>query len=315
MKISVILPCFNGASTIREQMEALCRQSWSDGWEVIVANNGSTDGSMAIVEEYRERLPGLTIVEAYQPPGPRLGAFHSYNVGLKAATGDAFVLCEADDEVGDGWLEAMGNALLKHEFIVASLEYRKLNPAWLLEPPGQGYQETSISRIDCHPYLQFAWGCTFGIRRSVYEKLGEFNSSFSFVFDSDYCWRAQLTGITLHLVPEAVMHYRLRSTLKGLFNQKRNWGEDFTVLLRCYGAPSGKFVGLHSGLEIVGYSLMSLGLFPGALLGFPGLRKRLFDNVANLGWQLGAIKGRSRLLENSVLTFSSSKEGISMVTN
>jgi glycosyltransferase involved in cell wall biosynthesis len=294
VKISVILPCFNGASTIDIQMEALCRQSWPGDWEVIVANNGSTDDSMAIVEQYRSRLPELRIIDAYTPPGPRLGAYHSYNVGLAAATGDVFLLCEADDEVGDGWLEAMGNALLDHEFVVARIEYRKLNPSWLLKPLGKGLQETEISRIECYPYLQFAWGCTFGFRRSVYEKLGEFSPSFNYVFDSDYCCRAQLAGITIQLVPDAVMHYRLRHTLKGLFKQKLNWGEDFKILLQCYGAPAGKFRWIRSRLRILNFSLMSMILLPAHWLGIPGSRKYLFAVVENLAWNIGELRSQSR---------------------
>ncbi|NJL47116.1 MAG: glycosyltransferase family 2 protein [Leptolyngbyaceae cyanobacterium SM2_5_2] len=132
-------------------------------------NNGSTDNSVEIVERYRPYLPALTIVQAYTPPEPRFGAFHSYNEGFKVATGDAFVLCEADDEVGEGWLRAMGNSLLNHGFVVARMDYRKLNAPWLLGISGERQQETEIPRVPCYPYLLHAWGCTFGLRRSVYE--------------------------------------------------------------------------------------------------------------------------------------------------
>ncbi|NJO48074.1 MAG: glycosyltransferase family 2 protein [Oscillatoriales cyanobacterium RM2_1_1] len=296
MKISMILPCFNGASTIRQQMEALCNQSWAGGWEVIVSNNGSTDNSMEIVEEYRQRLPELKIVQAYQSPGPRLGAFHSYNVGFQAATGDAYVMCESDDEVGEGWLEAMGQALLKHDFVVARLDYRKLNPAWVLPPPNQGYQETEIPQLDCHPYLQYAWGCSFGFRRTVYEKLGEFRPEFSYVFDSDYCWRAQLAGFHLHLVPEAVMHYRLRHELKALFNQKLRWGEDFKLLMRCYGAPPGKFIWIRSRLKLLRLLFVGIVSLPGYWLGVPESQRSLFAVAENLGWVIGEMKAAKRPL-------------------
>ncbi len=287
-------------------MEALCRQHWEGGWEVIVSNNGSTDDSAAIVETYRQRLPELKVVDAYTPPGPRLGAFQSYNVGLAAATGDAFVLCEADDEVGEGWLEAMGRALLTHDFVVARLEYRKLNPEWLLQPPGEGHQETEIPRLGCHPYLQYAWGCTFGLRRSVYEKLGGFRPDFSYVFDSDYCWRAQLAGFDIYLVPEATMHYRLRHTLQGLFHQKRNWGEDFSLLLRLYGAPPGKLAWMRSRLSVLRLSLTGLILLSGYWLRLPNSRKHLFAVAENLGWKMGEIKAQTRSLpsENPVIQVS-----------
>lgn len=296
MKISVILPCFNAVSTLGVQLEALCRQSWNDEWEVVVSNNGSTDGSMIIVEQYRNRLPNLKIVEAYTPPGPRLGACHSYNAAFKVATGDAFVLCEADDEVGDGWLTAMGRALLEHDFVVARMEYRRLNPAWVVQPLGNGVQETTLPQVSCYPYLKFAWGCSFGLRRIVYETLGEFNLDFSYVFDSEYCFKAQLAGIDIHLVEDAFIHYRLRQTLKACFKQKRNWGEEFTLMLRCYGAPSGKLTELRSWLKITQLALAWAGLMVGQAIGISDSRRLLFLVVADLGWQLGAIKGRQRPL-------------------
>jgi len=61
MKLSVVLPCFNGAKTIALQLEALADQCWSEAWELVVVNNGSTDDSMQIVQSYRNLLPNLRI--------------------------------------------------------------------------------------------------------------------------------------------------------------------------------------------------------------------------------------------------------------
>lgn len=62
MRISVIIPCYNVASTIGCQLEALASQEWSEPWEVIVADNGSSDNSVAIVKTFLERIPSLVIV-------------------------------------------------------------------------------------------------------------------------------------------------------------------------------------------------------------------------------------------------------------
>src|SRR6266545_10527 len=107
MKLSVVVPCFNSAKTIAIQLEALANQTWSEPWEVIVADNGSTDSSVAIAESYKKRLPHLRIVDA----SDRRGAGHARNVGAAAAAGDLLAFCDADDEVAPGWLSAMGQAL------------------------------------------------------------------------------------------------------------------------------------------------------------------------------------------------------------
>ena len=241
LALSVILPCFNGAETIAVQLDALAAQDWQDGWEVIVVNNGSTDGSMQIVEQYKDRLPALTIVEAHVPGTVRLGVPHSYNMGIKAATGDAFVFCEADDEVAPGWLAAMGQALREHPFVNARLDHLKLNPVWLHPPEGDGYQSVGLFKVTCHPHLMTATGCAFGLQRSLYEKLGPLSTDFPMVHDAEYCWRAQLAGYTLHFEPNALIHYREKSGSRARFRQGRNWSRDFTLLLQHYGLPTTRF--------------------------------------------------------------------------
>lgn len=240
LKLSVILPCFNGASTIAVQLEALTVQDWPGGWELIVVNNGSTDGSMAMVETYRARFAALKIVEAYVPGTLRLGVPHSYNTGIQAATGDAFVFCEADDEVAPGWLAAMGRALTAHDFVLARLDHRKLNPEWLHPPHGEGYQSAGLHRMAFEPYFFSATACGFGLSRSIYEKLGPLNVDFPIVHDGEYCWRAQLAGYALHFEPDALVHYREKSALMARFRQGQNWGRDTTRLHHHYGTVTGR---------------------------------------------------------------------------
>lgn len=88
MKLSVIVPCWNAAPTIEDVFRGLLDQAWSDEWEVIVADNGSTDDLRHVVARYEGQLPGLRIVDA----SARRGAAHARNVGVKAATGRGIVL-------------------------------------------------------------------------------------------------------------------------------------------------------------------------------------------------------------------------------
>ena len=151
--MSVVIPCLNAAATIGVQLEALAGQSWEGEWEVIVADNGSTDGSREIVESYRGRLPGLQLVDA----SDRRGQAHARNLGAAAATGDAFLFCDADDEVAPGWLAALGRALAEHEFVACRYDNETLNPAWVrrthLNP-----QRDGLTAYDYPPFLPHAGG-------------------------------------------------------------------------------------------------------------------------------------------------------------
>lgn len=284
MKISVILPCFNGAKTIAIQLEALTKQQWSEYWEVVVVNNGSTDKSMAIVEQYRERLPNLRIVEAHEPSQPRRGVAHSYNTGVKAATGDAVVFCESDDEVAPGWLTAMGEALQQYDFVAGALEYRKFNEAWQLGT-GEHNQEKKLIQCTLPPYLPYASGCNLGMKRSVYKAVGEFDVSVLGSWDTDFCWRAQYIGIELHYVPNAIIHYRYRRQYRAMYRQGKSWGEAH-ILLRKKHEPDINW----GKIPVLRYLLGICSYLP---KGFVRIHNRtaFTEWLWGLGWEVGLFKG------------------------
>lgn len=282
MKLSVILPCFNGATTIAVQLEALARQEWSGSWELIVVNNGSTDNSMAIIEDYRDRLPHLRIVNAYTPPGPRLGVAHSYNTGVKAAEGDAVAFCEADDEVAIDWLAQMAEALVQHQFVTGSLEYKRLNEPWLVEAHGSGAQSEKLIEVKHKPYLPFAYGCNLGMTLSVYKTVGAFDTSFPCAWDMDYSFRVQLAGIPLHFAPQIVVHYRVRQKWCDIYRQSRRWGQDNPLIRKRYGVGMGKLELFRRVLALLQHLLKK----PNAS------RKAAFAGwLFSLGWQVGEIQG------------------------
>lgn len=298
IKLSVILPCYNGASTIAVQLEALAQQAWPGGWEVIVVNNGSTDHSMDIVGRYRGRLPDLKIVEAYVPGTPRPGVPHSYNTGIKAATGDAFVFCEADDEVAPGWLAAMGRALTQHGFVAARLDHRKLNDEWLHPAVGDGYQSRGLFRQPSFPHFVSASACGFGLRRSLYEKLGPLDVNFPIVHDGEYCWRAQLQGHEVHFEPEALVYYREKSGFKSRYRQGLSWGKDTTRMHHYYGSPEGRLSLPRQLFSMARFLPSGIRAVLSYALKRPHARQRLGNWIWDWGWSTGKLL---LVLENRTL--------------
>jgi glycosyltransferase involved in cell wall biosynthesis len=226
MELSVIIPCYNAADTISVQLEALVRQEWLGDWEIIVVNNRSTDASMQIAMKYKSLLPQLRIIDA----SARQGQPYALNVGVQAAAGQSLAFCDADDEVGTGWVEAMRKALRKYDFVACRIDTKKLNSSWA---PVHA-QEFGLQQIWYPPYLPHAGGGTFGVKQVLFEKVGGFDENLPYLHDTAFCFKLQSLGIRLHFIPGAVVHVRYRTTLSGTFRQSCNYAEYNVLLAKKY---------------------------------------------------------------------------------
>jgi GT2 family glycosyltransferase len=230
--LTVVIPCLNAVDLLPFQLEALARQEcheWQGVWEVIVADNGSTDGTRDVALSFADRLPGLRVVDG----SARRGRHYACNVGVRNARGGSIVFVDADDEVAPTYVAAMGRALRDHEVVAARLDHLTLDPEWMAGV-GSGFQTKGLE--GGFGFLPFGAGCSLGFQRSVFEAVGGFRESATFCEDVDISWRAQLAGYRIEFVPDAVVHYRSRSTLRAMFRQHRDFGWARALLYRDYRA-------------------------------------------------------------------------------
>jgi len=278
VKLSVIIPCYNAAATIGAQLDALAEQRWSEPWEIIIADNRSTDTSMDIVAQYRERLPNLRVIDASEQRGPA----YAVNRGIDAALGESVLLCDADDVIGPGYIAAMGAALAEHDFVACAIDDTLLNPSWIRKTRGN-YQREGIQRYDYPPYLPHAGGGTLGVKRALHHAIGGFDETLLHLQDTDYCWRLQLAGIKLHFVPGTVMHVRYRSSFSSIYRQARNYAEYNVLLYKRYRRRGMPALAWRSSMD--GW----LALVRRA----PRIRDKatLGAWIWKLGWRMGRLHG------------------------
>jgi GT2 family glycosyltransferase len=224
--LSVVIPCLDVADVLGRQLDALARQVWSGTWEVIVADNGSSDATRAVVESFRPRLPAIRVVDASR----RRGRQHACNAGAHLG-GRSVAFVDADDEVAPGYVAALGDALVDHPIVAASIDHATLNEGWTRDGRS-GAQTRSLQ--NGHGFLPFGSGGTLGVRREVFESLGGFADDMYYAEDVDFCWRAQLAGHEIEFVPEAVLRYVYRPSLRAMFRQHRNFGRGTALLYRTY---------------------------------------------------------------------------------
>ena len=206
--VSVIIPVRDGAMVIGDQLEALSGQSFSGSWEVVVADNGSTDRTRAVVESFSGRLPGLRIVDA----GARRGPSHARNVGAREAAGDVYLFVDADDVVAPGWLQAMVLALAHADAVVSTDQ----------PVDRKDSSRTSFRRAAA----KWAWGRggNLGIRSEIFATLRGWDEQRRTGEDVEFCLRLQREGYRLDIAPEAKVHYRAPADLRSLARQRFEFG-------------------------------------------------------------------------------------------
>ncbi|MCA1790885.1 MAG: glycosyltransferase family 2 protein [Thioalkalivibrio sp.] len=224
MRLSVVIPCYNAESVIGEQLEALTRQEWDHPWEVVLSDNGSTDGSRAVVERFHDRLPSLRIVDS---SGTK-GVAHARNVGIEQGRGDLILNCDADDVVADDFVATMANALETYDLAACRLEEHRLNEPWIAESWVNGQRDGLLASSP--RFLPFAATAALGFKRFVFETVGGFDPTLRARSDNDFCWKAQLEGIPLHFISGTAVHYRYPTSYSHMYRQSRGLA-DYQVLL------------------------------------------------------------------------------------
>jgi GT2 family glycosyltransferase len=273
--VSVVIACRNAASTLAVQLEALAGQECPVPWNVVISDNGSTDGSVALAERYASRLPGLTIVDSSQ----RKGAGHARNVGAQATDAPLLVFCDADDEVAPGWLAALVAALRAEAFVAGRFESTKLNDARVLRSRSL-QQDDGLQCSPFGPDLPHAGGGNLGIRRTAFLSVGGFDVEVGYLEDTDLCWRIQLSGIRLVFCDQAVVHVRLRTSLRTMWTQGRLYGAAAALLERRYQRTAllGAAPRLPDSVSRI---------TPGSLLSLIRAQRSLGGLLWTLGWHVG----------------------------
>ncbi|HQV17615.1 glycosyltransferase family 2 protein [Gordonia sp. (in: high G+C Gram-positive bacteria)] len=284
--VSVVIPVRNGVDVIDEQLSALANQDYLGPFEVIVADNGSTDSLRGHLDDHplADRIR-LRWVDASGFPG----AAYARNEGVRVAAGDFIAFCDADDRVYPEWLRELTAVAAYSEAVGGAVETHSLNSrlvqSWRPMLPSE-------TPYEIPGYLRVPPTCSFGIWRQMFDKVGGFDTSYNRgAEDADLAIRIQLAGGVLGHAPKALVAYRLRDTLRGIWSQSVMCGEGHAHLYsdyRHYGMPRDKW---YVTVDLVLYVLVRNPLLPTVLTRVP-TGHWLFHAGNRLGRIRGSIRHR-----------------------
>lgn len=207
--VDVIVLSWNGIGFLERCLSSLSRQTYPN-YHVLVVDNASTDGSVAMV---RERFPQVEVIENDR----NLGFAGGMDVGLRRARGETIVLLNQDTEVRVDWLEWLVEATESDErvgIVGCKLLYpdgKTLQHAGgiLTYPSGiaahRGRGELDRGQYDAKPEVDFVTGAALGLHRALLEEIGLLDEGFFFYYeDVDFCFRAKEAGYRVIYAPRAV---------------------------------------------------------------------------------------------------------------
>lgn len=228
--ISVVIATYNGADVLGEQLSALCRQTYSGEFEVVISDNGSLDSSRSVAEEYADRLQ-LRFVDSSR----RRGNAAARNLGAQSTVSPLLAFLDQDDEADDEWLENIALALGNADLVVGSMP---MSRDW-----SSRYEATSPRAASTGEYgfLEFGLSSNMAIRRDAFDQLNGFDESFDSACDVDICWRAQIGGLLFAGAPAAIVRKRAKES--GSFRQHFSFGVDDVRLYRRF-----RGTGMHRNL-------------------------------------------------------------------
>jgi GT2 family glycosyltransferase len=230
---SVVVLNYNGEQHLSRCMAALACQELDGGFEVVLADNGSTDGS---IDSVRRDYPWVRVVEI----GRNRGFSGGNNTAFRAAAGRYVVVLNNDTRVRRGWLAALVAAVESDErvgavtskLVFADRPNIIQNTGLLLLSDGggadRGSGERDVGQYDRREEVFGFCGGAALLRREMLNDVGGFDETFfAYYEDADLSWRMRLRGWAIVYEPAAVVeHVHSATNVEGspffLFHADRN---------------------------------------------------------------------------------------------
>jgi glycosyltransferase involved in cell wall biosynthesis len=243
--VSVVIPCFRAADTLRTAVESVLRQSWSD-LEVIIVDDGSPDHSLLVALKLAEEDPRIRVLSQANS-GPALAR----NRGIAASVGTLIAFLDADDRWTSDYLAehvahfarnpACGAAFARVAFFDQAMRRA-------------GRTSAKVRSLTLAKILGENAVCTTSnlvARASVFREIGAFDARLTHAEDQE--WVARVLAMTAWQVlglPKVMVHYRTSPAgLSGNLDLMREGWLRMLAIVRGY-AGSDRLAAQHDGFAI-----------------------------------------------------------------
>lgn len=195
-KVSVIIPCYNKGNYLREAVESVIKQSYSN-WECVIINDGSTDKTHDVAKQLCEMDERIKVVIQLN-----MGPSMARNNGIAVSDGEYILPLDADDKISDTYIEKALKQFEKHPD--TKLVYCKADRFGEIEEPWE---------LPEYKYENFIWSncifCSAIFRRTDYDNTNGYNPNMKYgMEDWDFWLQLLKKDDIVFRIEETLFHYR-----------------------------------------------------------------------------------------------------------
>jgi len=222
MKVSIVIPVYNGEKYLKESIDSALSQSYSN-IEVIAVNDGSTDSSLQILKDYGDQIKLISKENG--------GVSSAINAGVKQMTGEWLKIQGHDDVMYPDAIEilvSVGQEIKdkKHSILYANFDFIDSQGKIFahMEEPNYNHLDNfnfNVIMLDHH----FGNTNTSLIHKSTLDEFGYFNEKVNFEDYEFWLRNCLLHGCRLVLIQKTIGKYRIHSNQLTKTNMK--WGKQY----------------------------------------------------------------------------------------
>jgi GT2 family glycosyltransferase len=226
-RVSVILPVLNAADEIGRAVESLLALDWpAERLQILVVDNGSTDGTAEVARRYPVTVLSETEVRS---------SYAARNRGQAQASGEWLAFTDSDCAVSPDWLRRL---LLPAPAAVVGAVAGEVLALELTTPVQRLVEQFGIMKHAVtlpHKSLPCFSTANVAVRRELLAQLGGFRADVRYFADMELSWRLQIeAGRTILFRPQAVIRHRHRRTWGALWRQGVQHGRGTAFMKRTY---------------------------------------------------------------------------------
>jgi glycosyltransferase involved in cell wall biosynthesis len=212
LRVSVIIPTWNGAGKIECCLNALRNQAFGRPFEVIVVNDGSSDNTLQVLEQFPEVR---VVTQANSGPAA------ARNRGAQEATGDLIVFTDDDCEPSANWLTEMLKPFDDPEIVAAKGAYRTRQTGIVARFVQTEYEDRYRMMAE-EPTIDFIDTYSAAFRRDRFIEMSGFDTSFPVASaeDVELSYRMSAKGWKMVFVPAAIVYHRHPDSLNAYVKKK-----------------------------------------------------------------------------------------------